>query len=136
MKIKEMEKLLKINDEWKKIFKGDLLDNLLEKYTDIEEFINLITNEWMHIWINTTSNKKIRDLFDTFNNRIKDLNLTTLKSEYKIIYEIYKYYKELENDNNSINNIKDIIKWFNNIDIDIEIDTIEKLKDKLEDEIK
>ncbi|NFI55869.1 hypothetical protein FDA48_05685 [Clostridium botulinum] len=130
MQMEEIKKLLTINKNWKEKFKGDLLDNLLEKCVDIEKYIDLITNEWMNIWISITKDKEIRNIYYDFNKQIKELDTRRLKIEYEVIYNIYKYLKDY--DNESTNNIEDIIKWINIIDVN----SLEELENKLDEKIK
>ncbi|HBJ1645891.1 TPA: hypothetical protein LA462_000345 [Clostridium botulinum] len=130
MQMEEIKKLLTINKNWKEKFKGDLLDNLLEKCVDIEKYIDLITDEWMNIWISTTKDKKIKNIYYDFNKQIKALDTRRLKIEYEVIYNIYKYLKDY--DNESTNNIEDIIKWINIIDVN----SLEELENKLDEKIK
>nr|ALP69007.1 hypothetical protein [Clostridium botulinum] len=133
MQMEEIKKLLTINKNWKEKFKGDLLDNLLEKCVDIEKYIDLITNEWMNIWISVTKDKEIRKIYYDFNKQIKELDIRRLKVEYEVIYNIYKYSKELEDSNNeSTNNIEDIIKWINIIDVN----SLEELENALDEQIR
>ncbi|NFN06076.1 hypothetical protein FDB50_15335 [Clostridium botulinum] len=130
MQMEEIKKLLTINKNWKEKFKGDLLDNLLEKCVDIEKYIDLITNEWMNIWISITKDKEIKNIYYDFNKQIKELDTRRLKIEYEVIYNIYKYLKDY--DNESINNIEDIIEWINIIDVN----SLEELENKLDEKIK
>lgn len=70
MEFKEIGKLLKINDEWEGKFKKELIiPFILEDYSDIEKFIDLL-DHLIKCCINRNNDEEIRKAYLNFNFEI------------------------------------------------------------------
>lgn len=84
----EIEKLLKIAEEWEIQFKADLLENILNDYSSIDEFINIVMDEWINIW--KTEAPDLIEIYENFERKLSALDKKKLESEYQVIYIKFK----------------------------------------------
>lgn len=80
----ELKKLLKISEEWKLEFKGDLLENVLNDYNSIVEFIEIVIDEWINIW--KEENPDLIEIYEKFERKLLALDKEKLEREYKVVY--------------------------------------------------
>lgn len=125
----EIKNLLQIDSKWEKLFKGSLLDELLEEYEDIKSFIELITEELIPVW--KEENKDMTIYYIYFLEKLKGLNMEQLQREYKIIRDFYFYSLEKEE---SQTDLETLYNWIDKMFID-EVITLELLEDTLDEEI-
>lgn len=88
----EIEKLLKIAEEWGLQFKADLLENILNDYSNIGGFIDIVIDEWINIW--KTEAPDLIKIYEMFEEQLSALDKKKLESEYQ---EIYVEFKTSEN---------------------------------------
>lgn len=77
----ELKKLLKIAEEWEREFKGDLLENVLNEYTSIGEFIDILINEWICIWKEEAP--ELINTYEKFEKKLLALDKEKLEQEYQ-----------------------------------------------------
>lgn len=83
----EIGKLFNIDKKWNDVFKASLIEGILEKYFNIEEFINLVKDEWIPIWI--SENTELEEYYILLLNELENLDLEKLKYEYKLYFDLY-----------------------------------------------
>jgi len=130
----QIQEFIKINEEWVKYFKGDLIEDILDKYEDLKLFMDTFHNEWLPIWIE--SNKELTILYLKFKESFNKLDKEKLRDEYTIVRKLYMYALEKECDISS-SDLKGIVNWIIEMyqdDEDEEI-TFEKLKDILDEQL-
>ncbi|WP_394885003.1 hypothetical protein [Clostridium butyricum] len=88
----EIEKLLKIAEEWELQFKADLLENILNDYSNIDEFIDIVMDEWINIW--KTEAPELIEIYENFERKLSTLNMEKLEREYQKIYTCSKISEE------------------------------------------
>ena len=80
----ELKKLLKISEEWKLEFKGDLLENVLNDYNSIVDFIEIVIDEWINVW--KEENPDLIDIYEKFEKKLLALDKEKLEREYQVVY--------------------------------------------------
>ncbi|WP_321994647.1 hypothetical protein [Clostridium butyricum] len=80
----ELKKLLKISEEWKLEFKGDLLENVLNDYNSIVDFIEIVIDEWINVW--KEENPDLIDIYEKFEKKLLALDKEKLEREYQGVY--------------------------------------------------
>ncbi len=83
-KLSELKKLLKISEEWKLEFKGDLLENVLNNYNSIVDFIEIVIDEWINVW--KEENPDLIDIYEKFEKKLLALDKEKLEHEYQVVY--------------------------------------------------
>lgn len=123
LKNNEIKDLLQIDVKWQKLFKGSLLEELLENYENIESFINFIIKELIPIW--KEENKDLTIYYIYFEEKLENLNIEQLQREYKIVRDFYFYSLEKEG---SLKDLTTVYNWIDKMTTDGVI-TLEILKD-------
>lgn len=88
----EIKKLLKIAEKWQLQFKADLLENILNDYSNIVEFIDVVMDEWINIW--KTEAPDLIEIYKNFERKLSVLDKKKLELEYQVIYVEFKTSEE------------------------------------------
>lgn len=72
MNIADRDTLFKIAEDWELDFKGDLLEGAVEMYGSYENYLDILTNELMPIWIEEAEDNK--DIYLEYKRKFSELN--------------------------------------------------------------